>query len=212
MKKYFLILISTVFLLSCESEKDPCNIEYKLNEPGGFGRNEVTFLINDSIVWYSKGSGVSTGGGFFGGPTGGKGGFKVYKDVYINIDNDSAIYTCGFITESKIECKDYKFSKYNFHFGVKGFNLQKSNIELIDIEMNPFYQSNPSFSYYSVNQDKFNVNVYLNVKDSICYGDFEGVIYHTGRRDGVWTILDSVNITKGTFDFKFSEIKEKEIK
>ena len=54
MKKYFLILISTVFLLSCESEKDPCNIEYKLNEPSGFGRNEVTFLIDDETVWHSS--------------------------------------------------------------------------------------------------------------------------------------------------------------
>jgi hypothetical protein len=201
-------------LLSCESEKDPCDIEYKLNEPGGYGRNEVTFLIDNETVWYSKGSGVSTGGGFFGGPTGGKGGFYISRyTIYNNneIIKDSNIYTCGLERKSSIECQSHKYFNYYLNIAFGGFNLNNPSIEKIRFYLSSYQVNKPSFSNYSTNQDKFKVNVYIDMKDSICYGDFEGIIYQAGIIDKVWRILDSVKITKGVFDFKFSEINEREI-
>lgn len=214
MKKLVLLAL-LLNLISC-LEDNPCdNVKYKLNEPGGFGRNEVTFLINDSIVWYSKGSGVSTGGGFFGGPTGGKGGFYISRYTISKnneIIKDSNIYTCGLERKSSVECQTHKYFNYYLNIGFGGFNQSKPSIEKIRFDLSSYQEDKPSFSYYSTNQDKFKVNVYIDMKDSICYGDFEGIIYHTGRRDGVWIILDSIKITKGTFDYKFSEINEKEVK
>jgi len=208
MKNYFIILIAMVFLLSCESEKDPCDIEYKLNEPGGFGRNEVTFLIDDSIVWYSKGSGVSTGGGFFGGPTGSAGSFSI-KRTFLWEDNrpkkDSSgnyifdgNYGVSFITKSKIQCEENRIYNSEIRVGFSKFNLEKSECGYTSISM---------FTNEGYFSDRSSVlaKVHINLSDSFCYGSFSGVLYSSNLKD-------SLIISNGTFDFKYDEIQYEENK
>jgi hypothetical protein len=208
MKKHIFILITIVFLLSCESEKDPCNIEYKLNEPGGFGRNEVTFLIDDETVWYSKGSGVSTGGGFFGGPTSGEGSFSIkrrilwedYRPLLDSLGNYiyDVYYGVSFITTSSTQCGEHKTYNSEIRVGFSQFNFEKNDCGYV------YFTMSSKIGTFS-NRNSIIAKVYINRIDSICYGSFSGVLYSSNSKD-------SLIISSGTFDFKYDEIQYEEIK
>ncbi len=211
MKKYFLILFAMDFLLSCESEKDPCDIEYKLNEPGDLGRSEVTFLIDDKTVWYSKGSEVSTDGGFFGGPTGSQGGFVLSRQfVMINgeIVKDSNgnkllsnNYYLSFARKSGIACEKNIFRDYILEFYASGFNDDTTNVNSKFVYLTSVDKNKNSYSANFNNPVK--ISIYIDKNDSICYGSFSGVLYSSNSKD-------SLIISSGTFDFKYDEIQYEE--
>lgn len=213
MKKYFLILISTVFLLSCQSEKDPCDIVYKLNEPGGFGRNEVTFLINDSIVWHSSkfAGGAGTGiGGFSSGGFSGLGIFqKTLKDEDDKTINDSLnnpIYIDTFAlrleTRNSNNCEDYYFKNFELELSFIGFNEKSSKINKVRVGIANYFINNNKPGYSNSKVETFKANVYWNKKDSIIHGTFSGEIYDKREINGV-LIDDTIKISNGVFDYRY---------
>ncbi len=211
MKKYFLILISTVFLLSCESEKDPCNIEYKLNEPSGFGRNEVTFLIDDETVWHSSQL-VTSGGSSFGGVSSGSvSGLMIFQEKIKN-ENGTPIfdtlnktyhyldnYGLRLHTRNSNECNNYYYKNFHSEMFLFDFNENDTIVDKVNFSLvNYFINDNkPGYSVYK--SDTFKANIFWNRKDSIIYGTFEGVLYnHSGN--------DSIKISNGVFDYRYKSI------
>lgn len=209
MKKYFLILISTVFLLSCESEKDPCDIEYKLNEPGGLGRNEVTFLIDDEIIWHSSQLIGGSGSVFGGSVSGGGSGLIIFQDKLRN-ENGTPLfdtlnktfyylnnYNLRLYTRNSNECNDYYYKNFESEMFLFDFNENDTLIDMVNFRL-VNYVINDNKPGYSVNNSKtFKANVYWNRKDSIIYGTFEGILYNHNRND-------SIKITNGVFDYRYT--------
>jgi hypothetical protein len=199
-------------LFSCESEKDPCDIEYQLNEPGGFGRNEVTFLINGETVWHS--SRIETGGGSsFGGSVSG-GGSKFSISRLVKIDNSgnfvkdslgnyiySDFYRLFLQTRNSSECDKNIFNNYQIRMRLDGFN-DESNVTF-ENEISVFSQMLNSDKYYDENKnDPLNVKVFLNRQDSIVYGTFEGNLYGKKEINGRY-VYDTIRITNGVFDYRY---------
>jgi hypothetical protein len=220
MKKYYLILIAMVFLLSCESEKDPCDIEYKLNEPGGFGRNEVTFMLGDEI-WYSKGSGFGTGG-MGGGISGSSGGFSVIrKKVIINgevqkDENGNVLfydyYGAGFKTANNIECNENMFYNHTIQIGFSGFSEKIDSISSLYIKMSVFSNHKGDYYLYGMTESStFNGKVNLDKVNKICYGELEAMLYNIKKIDGKYYLIDSIQLKDCVFDFKYNEIENGEI-
>ena len=219
MKKYFLILIAMVFLLSC-GEEDPCDITYKLNELGGYGRNEVTFMLGDEI-WYSKGSG-SLSGGMGGGISGSSGGFRIAKNPILEngkIKKDSLgnivykdYYSAGFETSNSIDCENNKFFKHGIIIGFSGFSESIDTINVLQVRM---YIANgheeKAKIYNTKNSSTFSGKVYLDKVNKICYGELEAILYETEKIDGKFYIKDSIQLKNCVFDYKYKEIKNGEI-
>lgn len=208
MKKIILILMAMVFLLSCESEKDPCDIEYQLNEPGGFGRNEVTFLINGETVWHSSQL-VTSGGSSFGGiNSGGSSGLIIFQDKLRN-ENGTPLfdtlnktfyylnnYNLRLYTRNSNECNDYYYKNFESEMFLFDFNENDTLIDMVNFRLVNYVinDNKPGYSVYK--SDTFKANIFWNRKDSIIYGTFEGILYNHNRND-------SIKITNGVFDYRY---------
>lgn len=208
--KKIVLFVFILNLIGCLQD-NPCEkVKYKLNEPGGFGRNEVTCLIDGETVWHSSRI-VTNGGGM-----NVKNPYKFYirkspKKEKGRIVEDSLgqiVYTDYFEmsleTFNSSECKNERFYHYQFIMKMKGFN---DNIDtVIDCDLtignNFMYENKPGYSNYYFETD-FKTKVYLNRKDSIVYGTFEGTLYETERINMDRRIIDSIKITSGVFDYKF---------
>ena len=213
MKKIVLLAL-LLNLISC-LEDNPCdNVKYKLNEPGGFGRNEVTFLIDGETVWHS--SRIETGGGssFGGSVSGGGSKFNVsrmiQKDEFGNYLKDSLgnyLYSDKFLlflqTINSSGCSKYLFMDFQIRMLFKGFN--KDNSITFENQISVFSQMLNSNKYYDENKnDPLNVKVFLNRQDSIVYGTFEGNLYGKKEINGRY-VYDTIRITNGVFDYRYSD-------
>lgn len=215
MKNYILILIGMIFLLSCESEKDPCDIEYQLNEPGGFGRNEVTFLINGETVWHSSQL-VTSGGSSFGGiNSGGSSGLIIFQDKLRN-ENGTPLfdtlnntfyflnnYLLRLYTFNSNECKDYYFKNYELEMFLSDFNEDDNVIDRINFRLVNYYIDENKHGYGGNKLETMNCKVYWNRMDSIIHGTFEGDIYGKKLINGK-IADDTLKITKGVFDYRYT--------
>lgn len=212
MKKYFIILLAMVFLTACKSEKDPCDIEYQLNEPGGFGRNEVTFLIDDEIIWHSSQL-VSGSGSVFGGSISGSTKFLIIQEKLKNdegiVIKDSLgepIYLDEFLlqleTKSSINCKNDYFDKVDLRLTFRYFNDFNPKIEEIDMYATSGFIKYGNGLLNNNSLKNITSNVYLNRKDSIIYGTFSGELYGKKRVNNE-LIDDTIKITDGVFDYKY---------
>lgn len=204
--KYFLIFMALVFLISCENEKDPCDIEYQLNEPGGFGRNEVTFLIDDEIIWHSSQLIGGSGSVFGGSVSGGGSGLIIFQDRLKN-ENGTPLfdtlnktfyylnnYDLRLYTRNSNECNDYYYKNFESEMFLFDFNENDTIIDKVDFKLVNYVISDKKPSYSVFRSETFKVNIHWNRKDSLIHGTFEGVLYNYSR-------TDSIKITNGVFDF-----------
>lgn len=220
--KYLIILITIFFLFSCESEKDPCDIEYQLNEPGGFGRNEVTFMIDDSVLWHSSQL-VRGGGSSFGGIGSSTTKFLIIQEMLKDDDGKSIkdslgepIYLDDYVvqleTQNSFNCKNDFFDNVNLRLIFRHFNETNPTIEEIDIyttsgfinSRNDMYKKDMYRKDMLSNNSLKTINskVYLNRKDSIIYGTFSGELYGRKEVNGEY-IYDTLKITNGVFDYRY---------
>lgn len=203
--KKIVLFVFLLNLIGCLQD-NPCeDVRFQLNEPGGFGRNEVTCLIDGENFWHS--SRIETNGG---------GVHKFYirkspKKEKGRIVEDSLgqiVYTDYFEmileTFNSSECKNDRFFHYNIDMKMIGFNDKIDTVIYCDFGIgNSFmYENKPGYSNYYFGTD-FKTRVYINRKDSIVYGTFEGTLYETEGLAGNKTIVDSIKITKGVFDYRF---------
>lgn len=213
MKK--IILIFSIFLLfSCGGDYDPCDKTYELNEPGGFGRNEVTFLIDGETVWYSRGSGIGSSNGM--GTSSSNGGFRLIKEyLYDSLGNiilDTNLDTLfkdkvSFTVLNKQYCDENKYNNFTLELFIES-SLNKFTITRFEFINSVLGDTNAAiFRQYSSS----NINSYfhINYKDSIVNGNFSGTLYKMGWVDNEYKIKDSIIITDGIFDYKFKEIIER---
>lgn len=211
MKKIVLTII-LLNLIGCLQD-NPCeNVKFELNEPSGFGRNEVTCLIDGETVWHS--SRIETGGGssFGGSVSGGGSKFSISKLVKLdssgNIVKDSLgnyIYSDFFRlflqTRNSSECVNNSFNNYQVRMRFDGFN-DENNLTF-DNQISVFSQMLNSDKYYDENKnDPLIVKVFLNRQDSIVYGTFEGKLYGKKEINGKF-VDDTIKITNGVFDYRY---------
>lgn len=212
--KYLIILITIFFLFSCESEKDPCDIEYQLNEPGGFGRNEVTFMIDDSVLWHSSQLIGGRGSVFSGSVSGGGSGLIIFQDKLRN-ENGTPIfdtlnktfyylnnYNLRLYTRNSNECKDYYFKNYELEMFLSDFSEDDNVIDRINFRLVNYFIDENKHGYGGNKLETMNCKVYWNRRDSIIHGTFDGEIYGKKQINGK-IADDTLKITKGVFDYRY---------
>lgn len=204
--KKTILLFTFLFLLSC-GEDDPCDKEYQLNEPGGFGRNEVTFLINGETVWHSSkfAGGATTGIGGF--SSGGFAGLGIFQNTLKDEDGktikdslNNPIYIDTFSlrldTRNSNNCEDYYFKNFESEMFLYDFNENDTLIDMVSFSLVNYFIDNKKQSYSVYRSETFKANIHWNRKDSLIHGTFEGVLYNYSR-------TDSIKITNGVFDYRY---------
>ncbi len=195
MKKIVLLAL-LLNLISC-LEDNPCdNVKYKLNESGGFGRNEVTFLIDGEAVWHSNLTYVSIYQNTLKDEKG-----KTIKDSLNNpiyIDN----FDLKFVERNSNECKNFYFNGFDLELVLYGFNEKSSEINKVKVYIVNYFKNNIKPGYSNTKSETFKSNVYWNRKDSIIYGTFSGELYSYKQINGEF-VYDTIRITKGVFDFRY---------
>lgn len=154
--KLSLLILSIFFLFSC-GEKE-CEKTKKLLEFGGYGRNEITFLINKNELWYSK---VDNSNG--------EKGVKLLNSKIV-MTSFTRLNTCN------IYDTDYNFLRFSLYFE----NSENSNI----IQNFTFlYGVGLNKNYIVDSLQPLSFKCYFNEVDSIIYGSFSGVLYNKEKLD-----------------------------
>jgi len=189
--KKIVLLVVLLNLIGCLQD-NPCeDIRFELNEPGGFGRNEVTCLIDGEEVWHSTGGG---GLGIFQNTLKDEDGKRIKDSLNNSIYLDE--FSLSLETVYTNTCVNYYFNNFHLEFGFWMFNEKSSDINNVRVYLRNYFLNNNKPGYSNTNAETFKSNVYWNRKDSIIHGTFEGVLYNYSR-------TDSIKITNGVFDFSY---------